>query len=180
MKLLYTVWVSSRKYWKTKCFVIGPLSKDVRMVDIHFCHSTKTKTKKNKKQYQILQFCWTKIAIMVKFSFHIQAKIFQVVFQFGRWILYKYILLVRVICEKYRLGGEANFPRHHSHIHKWNTIKAKQHKTMTKQKGVRVMVFNATFNNISVISWRQFYWWRKPEYSEKTTDLPQVTDKLYT
>jgi hypothetical protein len=24
----------------------------------------------------------------------------------------------------------------------------------------------------------QFYW-RKPEYSEKTTDLPQVTDKLY-
>jgi hypothetical protein len=23
------------------------------------------------------------------------------------------------------------------------------------------------------------YWWRKPEYSEKTTDLPQVTDKLY-
>jgi hypothetical protein len=25
----------------------------------------------------------------------------------------------------------------------------------------------------------QFYWWRKPEYTEKTTDLPQVTDKLY-
>jgi hypothetical protein len=25
----------------------------------------------------------------------------------------------------------------------------------------------------------QFYWWRKLEYSEKTTDLPQVTDKLY-
>jgi hypothetical protein len=25
----------------------------------------------------------------------------------------------------------------------------------------------------------QFYWWTKPEYSEKTTDLPQVTDKLY-
>jgi hypothetical protein len=25
----------------------------------------------------------------------------------------------------------------------------------------------------------QFYWWRKPEYSEKTTDLPQVTDKRY-
>ena len=24
----------------------------------------------------------------------------------------------------------------------------------------------------------QFYWWRKPEYLEKTTDLPQVTDKL--
>jgi hypothetical protein len=24
----------------------------------------------------------------------------------------------------------------------------------------------------------QFYWWRKPEYPEKTTDLPQVIDKL--
>ena len=37
------------------------------------------------------------------------------------------------------------------------------------------MVFNATFDNISVI------WWRSVllvEYTEKTTDLPQVTDKL--
>jgi hypothetical protein len=25
----------------------------------------------------------------------------------------------------------------------------------------------------------QFYWWRKQEYPEKTTDLSQVTDKLY-
>jgi hypothetical protein len=25
----------------------------------------------------------------------------------------------------------------------------------------------------------QFYWWRKSEYPEKTTDLSQVTDKLY-
>ena len=40
------------------------------------------------------------------------------------------------------------------------------------------MVFNTTFNNISVISWRSvLYWWRKPEYSGKTTDLSQVTDK---
>jgi hypothetical protein len=45
---------------------------------------------------------------------------------------------------------------------------------------VRVMVFKATFkfNNISAISWHQFYW-RKPEYPEKTTDLPRVADKLY-
>jgi len=25
----------------------------------------------------------------------------------------------------------------------------------------------------------QFYWWRKPEYPEKTTDLLHVTDKHY-
>ena len=25
----------------------------------------------------------------------------------------------------------------------------------------------------------KLYWWRKPEYVEKTTDLSQVTDKLY-
>jgi hypothetical protein len=25
----------------------------------------------------------------------------------------------------------------------------------------------------------QFYWWKKSEYHEKTTDLSQVTDKLY-
>ena len=25
----------------------------------------------------------------------------------------------------------------------------------------------------------KFYWWRKPKYPEKTTDLPQGTDKLY-
>ena len=25
----------------------------------------------------------------------------------------------------------------------------------------------------------QFYWWRKPEYPEKTTDLPQVTEHFY-
>ena len=25
----------------------------------------------------------------------------------------------------------------------------------------------------------QFYWWRKPKYPEKTTELSQVTDKFY-
>ena len=41
------------------------------------------------------------------------------------------------------------------------------------------MVFNATLNNISVISWKSVYWLRKPEYPEKFTDLLQVTDKLH-
>jgi hypothetical protein len=44
--------------------------------------------------------------------------------------------------------------------------------------GYVVMGFNATFNNVSVISWQSFLLWRKPEYTEKTTDQPQVTDIL--
>jgi hypothetical protein len=39
--------------------------------------------------------------------------------------------------------------------------------------GIRVMVFNATFNNISVLLVEE------TEYSEKITDLHQVTDKVY-
>jgi len=41
------------------------------------------------------------------------------------------------------------------------------------------MVFNAIINSILVISWWSVYWWRKPEYPEKTTDLQYVTDKFY-
>jgi hypothetical protein len=37
------------------------------------------------------------------------------------------------------------------------------------------MVFNATFNNISAISWQE----ETGVLGEKTTDLPQFTDKLY-
>jgi len=42
------------------------------------------------------------------------------------------------------------------------------------------MVFNAIFSNISVMSWRSVLLVEETEVSaKKTTDLPQVTDKLY-
>ena len=45
--------------------------------------------------------------------------------------------------------------------------------------GVRVMVFNATLNNISVISWLSFIGGVNWSIWRKTTDLPQVIGKLY-
>jgi len=41
------------------------------------------------------------------------------------------------------------------------------------------MVLNATFNNISVISWRSGLFVEETRVPGKTTDLPQVTDKHY-
>jgi len=41
------------------------------------------------------------------------------------------------------------------------------------------MVFNATFNNISAISWWSVLLVEETEYPEKTTVLSQVNDKLY-
>jgi hypothetical protein len=48
-----------------------------------------------------------------------------------------------------------------------STIEGRRVTNVKHSRGI--IVFNATFNNNSVI----------PEYPEKTTDLSQVTDKLY-
>ena len=43
-----------------------------------------------------------------------------------------------------------------------------------------VMVFNVTFNNISVIAWRSVLVVEDiPVYQEKSSDLPRVTDTVY-
>jgi hypothetical protein len=41
------------------------------------------------------------------------------------------------------------------------------------------MVFNATSNNISVILWQSVLLVEETEVPKKTTNRPQVTDKLY-
>jgi hypothetical protein len=43
----------------------------------------------------------------------------------------------------------------------------------------RFMVFNTTFNNISAISWWSVLLLEETIIPEKTTNLSQVTDKLY-
>ena len=45
--------------------------------------------------------------------------------------------------------------------------------------GVSIIMFNATFNNISVILWRAILLVEETGVPEKTTDLSQVTDELY-
>ena len=42
-----------------------------------------------------------------------------------------------------------------------------------------VIMFNATFNNISIISWRSVLLVEEIGGPEKTTDLPQVSYQLY-
>jgi hypothetical protein len=42
-----------------------------------------------------------------------------------------------------------------------------------------LMVFNATFNNTSSISWRSVLLVEETGGPQKTTDLSQVTEKLY-
>jgi hypothetical protein len=37
----------------------------------------------------------------------------------------------------------------------------------------------SSLTNYSLMLYVSFYWWRKPKYTEKTTNLPQVTNKLY-
>jgi len=46
--------------------------------------------------------------------------------------------------------------------------------------GLGVMVFNVTFNNISVISWLSVLLVEKTQYPETTADLWQVIDKCIT
>ena len=48
-----------------------------------------------------------------------------------------------------------------------------------QENKVRIMVLTPLLIIYQLFRGGQFYCWGKPEYSVKTIDLPQVTDKLY-
>jgi len=64
-------------------------------------------------------------------------------------------------------------------VTKINHIKHVQDCSTAYRFRYRLMVFNAIFNNISVISWRSVLLVEETEYPKKTINLSQVTDKRH-
>jgi len=76
-------------------------------------------------------------------------------------------------------GWKFDISAHNLSCYKSGHVCSHSGTTVNSPRGVRVMVFNATFNNISVLSLRSVLLVEKTGYPQKTTDLPQVTDTLY-
>jgi hypothetical protein len=62
--------------------------------------------------------------------------------------------------------------------HDWNLLNYSE-LVSDKIMGVWVIVLTLLSTIVQLYHGGQFYWWRKPEYPEKTTNLPQVSDKPY-
>ena len=84
-------------------------------------------------------------------------------------VTYPVMQLSVTIPHKYDLDGA--YILLSCHINKRCELETSSGEVYSTQHYVRFIVFNATFNNISVYRGGQFYWGRKPEYPKKITTL---------
>jgi len=120
-----------------------------------------------------VQYIQTGTAILVQYIQTGTAMFVQYI-QTGTAILVQYIQMVTAMCVQYIQKGNSNVSSVHAN---GNSNVCSIHTQGEKQclycLCVCLMLLNATFNNISVISWRSF------SLVEKTTNLSQVTDKPF-
>ena len=84
--------------------------------------------------------------------------------------------IISVISDKFNKIVEAHVKSAlDDHIRSLRETIQKHQEAITEQKDGWFVVFNATFNNISVVSYRSVVL----VYPEGTIDLSKVTDKLY-